>query len=119
MKANKVALKNSGGSFGLRDQNLLESAVMQPKNVYFYQESVTLIELAANYAYHICRNHAFVDGNKRTAFLATEAFLKANGYKYKSCLDTNKSSNVFEGIANGLTSKEDLKKWLSENITKL
>ena len=64
----------AGGSYGLRDSHLLESALARPLNLYAYGER-DLFELAASYAEAISRNHAFVDGNKRTAWTACEVFL--------------------------------------------
>lgn len=69
-----------GGSEGLRDQALLESAVAAPQATYggeaLFKDPV---EIAAAYLFYICRNHAFVDGNKRTALAACLVFLEANG----------------------------------------
>ena len=70
-----------GGSFGLRDEGLLESALSQPKASFFGQLlHPTIAEQAAAYLYHLAKNHPFVDGNKRTALGVTEAFLGMNGY---------------------------------------
>ena len=69
-----------GGSAGLRDQALLESAVAAPQATYggeaLFQDP---IEIAAAYLFYLCRNHAFVDGNKRTALAACLVFLEVNG----------------------------------------
>lgn len=66
-----------GGSLGLRDVNLLESAIAQPLHEYHYG-CADLFGIAAAYAYHIAENQPFVDGNKRTALLAALNFLAAN-----------------------------------------
>ena len=71
-------LAEHGGLAGMRDEGLLESALARPVNAYAYGET-DLRALAANYAFGIARNHPYVDGNKRTAFLAAYAFLYANG----------------------------------------
>src|SRR6202795_3376737 len=70
-----------GGSAGLRDQALLESALDRPRNKWAY-ESAELPTLAAAYGYGIARNHPFVDGNKRTALLAIYTFLGINGVEF-------------------------------------
>lgn len=68
----------AGGSYGLRDSNLLESALARPLNLYAYGER-DIFQLAASYAEGISRNHAFIDGNKRTAWTASEVFLLKHG----------------------------------------
>lgn len=69
-----------GGTAGIRDYGLLDSALSRPQAVYDYRPQATIHELAAAYAYGICKNHPFIDGNKRVAFLSTEDFLWANGW---------------------------------------
>ena len=70
-----------GGSAGLRDETLLESALGRPRNKRAY-EGAELAELAAAYGYGIARNHPFVDGNKRTGFVVGVLFLELNGYRF-------------------------------------
>jgi len=72
-------LAEYGGSAGIRDAGLLESALARPKNLAAYGEP-DVAELAASYGFGIARNHPFVDGNKRTAFVSVELFLRLNGY---------------------------------------
>jgi death-on-curing protein len=67
-----------GGSDGLRDEGLLDSALARPAQLHHY-EKADLWRLAAAYAVGIAKNHPFVDGNKRTAFLAAAVFLERNG----------------------------------------
>ena len=74
-------LRLFGGPPGIRDQGLLESALARPLNKYAYG-SEDLAELAASYGYGLARNHAFVDGNKRIAFLAMVTFLGLNGIDF-------------------------------------
>lgn len=71
-------LSEHGGGTGLRDQGLLLSALMRPKNLAAY-ETPDAAALAASYAVALAKNHPFVDGNKRTAFVAMELFLALNG----------------------------------------
>jgi death-on-curing protein len=70
-----------GGSAGLRDQGLLESALDRPRNKWAYEQA-ELPELAAAYGYGLARNHPFVDGNKRTGFVVGILFLELNGYRF-------------------------------------
>ena len=72
-------LRRHGGAAGLRDDNALESAVARPVNKAAYGQP-TAQELAAAYLFGLARNHAFVDGNKRTAIVAAGTFLAVNGY---------------------------------------
>lgn len=71
-------LAEHGGAGGTRDVGLLESALARPQNLFAYGEG-DICALAAAYAAGIVRNHPFVDGNKRTGFLAAYAFLNVNG----------------------------------------
>jgi len=68
-----------GGASGLRDEGLLDSALARPVNLRAYNPDSTTAQLAAAYGYGIARNHPFVDGNKRAAFLASGLFLSFNG----------------------------------------
>jgi death-on-curing protein len=67
-----------GGSEGIRDLGLIESAVAQGQNIYHYAKA-DLFGIAAAYAYHLAENQAFLDGNKRTGAAAALAFLNING----------------------------------------
>ena len=72
-------LAEHGGGTGVRDDGLLESALMRPRNRFAYDEAADLATLAAGSAFGLARNHPFIDGNKRTAFVAAEVFLDLNG----------------------------------------
>ena len=72
-------LAEHGGGTGVRDDGLLESALARPRNRLAYDTAADLASLAAAYAFGLARNHPFVDGNKRTAFVAAEVFLDLNG----------------------------------------
>jgi len=73
-------LRRHGGAQGIRDENILESALHRAENKAAYGEP-TIHELAAAYAFGLARNHAFVDGNKRTAIVTAMLFLLLNGYR--------------------------------------
>jgi death-on-curing protein len=72
-------LAEHGGGTGVRDDGLLESALARPRNRFAYHEAADLPTLAAAYGFGLARNHPFIDGNKRTAFVAAEMFLDLNG----------------------------------------
>jgi death on curing protein len=73
-------ISEHGGSLGIRDAGLLSSALARPQNQAAYGEP-SVFDLAAAYAFGIIRNHPFVDGNKRTGFLAAYVFLDLNGWE--------------------------------------
>ena len=73
-------LAEHGGAAGVRDVGLLESALARPRHLAHYGEP-DACELAAAYAFGLARNHPFIDGNKRSAFVATELFLLLNGWR--------------------------------------
>lgn len=75
-----MSLAEHGGAAGVRDQGLLESALARPENLAAYGEP-DYAALAASYGVGLAKNHAFVDGNKRAAFLAIGLFLRKNGYR--------------------------------------
>lgn len=79
LEAHQRSLSNYGGMPGIRDEGLLDSALARPQQLYAYT-AASLHQLAAAYALGLCKNHAFFDGNKRTAFIATYVFLALNGY---------------------------------------
>jgi death-on-curing protein len=108
MKCHIEALRVSGGADGIRDEGLLESAVMAPQQGYL----TTLSELAANYIHGLAKNHPFIDGNKRTAFCAGLFFLRANGYRLK--LRRNEWVSIIEGVADGSVSRTKLTQHLLE-----
>ena len=71
-----------GGAPGLRDEGLLQSALARPRQHYAYADTPDIIGMAAAYTAGIVRNHAFVDGNKRTGFTVGVLFLELNGYRF-------------------------------------
>lgn len=78
MEMHKEILDASGGSHGLRDEGILESALSRPNNVFAYEDK-TIFDLAASYAGAIVHNHPFIDGKKHTALTAADVFLEING----------------------------------------
>jgi death-on-curing protein len=79
-RIHQAVLAAHGGSPGLRDARLLESAVAAPQASYGGEALIrSAVEVAAAYLFYLCRNHPFVDGNKRTALAACLVFLEANG----------------------------------------
>jgi death on curing protein len=104
-----------GGGAGLRDEGLLESAVNRPVNQFLYGER-DMAQLAAAYAFGIARNHPFVDGNKRAAFLAMVLFLRDNGYLFRP--DSAQATAAILALAAGEISEEGLTRWIRDNLPK-
>lgn len=77
------SLAEHGGAAGIRDEGLLDSALARPRNIALYEQP-DIASLAASYAVGLAKNHAFVDGNKRAAFLAVGLFLGVNGYRLQA-----------------------------------
>jgi len=94
-----------GGAYGLRDAALLESALARPQNLQAYGET-DIFELAASYAEGIARNHAFVDGNKRTAFFVASDFLVQNGYELRSAVNQEHADMMVELGQGNITREE-------------
>lgn len=99
------AIRQFGGTHGIRDRATLESAIFHPQNVFFYGKA-DLYEIAAAYAFHLAEAQAFLDGNKRAAISAALTFLEANGIR------TNKDSmplyNAMISIREKAMSKPEL-----------
>lgn len=72
-------LQTYGGRYGVRDENLLESALARPRQKRTYEDHTDVFDLAASYAFGIAKNHPFADGNKRTAFAVMTVVLAVNG----------------------------------------
>jgi death on curing protein len=77
-------IEEHGGSFGIRDENLLSASLARPQHLFTYGESPSIFDLAAAYGYGLAKNHPFVDGNKRTAFVVMATFLELNGYSLEA-----------------------------------
>jgi death-on-curing protein len=115
--AHSMQLAEHGGSDGLRDETLLDSALVKPRNVFVYADSVSLPRLAASYAFGIARNHAFIDGNKRTALVVSEGFLLVNGIKVASSKE--EKYFTFLHLADGSLSEEELTAWFNKHAVPL
>ena len=103
-----------GGSEGVRDKGLLESALARPQNLFAYAEkSLTLAELAAAYAFGISSNHPFVDGNKRTAMQVAFVFLEFNGFPVTA--SQADACVTFLRLAAGEISEAELALWLANH----
>ena len=107
------SLAEHGGASGLRDQGLLESALARPVNLALY-EAPDVADLAAAYGVGLAKNHAFVDGNKRAAFLAVGLFLALNGYRL-SATQTD-ATLIMLSVASGDLPEVGFASWIGRNL---
>ena len=105
-------IQRHGGGQGVRDIGLLESALARPEQLAHYSEP-DIFDLAAAYAFGLARNHPFVDGNKRTAFVVSTTFLGYNGFGFAG--DKAESVVVFLKLAAGEMSEAELAGWFRAN----
>ena len=105
-----------GGASGLRDGGLLLNAVQRPVNKWQY-EGADIFECAAAYSFGIAKAHAFVDGNKRTAFVTSATFLRLNGWHFVT--EPAAGFAFIEGIASDEISEETFKNWLERGSTEI
>jgi death-on-curing protein len=113
----RASLARFGGAEGIRDEGLLDSALARPINRFHYGQSddtpCDLADLAASYAFGLVKNHAFVDGNKRAAFLASGVFLQVNGKK----LDASAADAIaaMMALADGSIGEPEFAVWIRSN----
>jgi death on curing protein len=103
----------TGGSVGLRDEGLLESALAAAENRHGYEDA-DLATCAATYAYHLTQAHAFIDGNKRVAAAVTETFLESNGSQL--AMTDEEIVRLFLDIAAGLLSRDEVERLFRARI---
>ncbi|MGK7947332.1 MAG: type II toxin-antitoxin system death-on-curing family toxin [Xenococcaceae cyanobacterium] len=102
-----------GGSPGILDEGKLESAVYRARNLFSYNREATIYDLAASIGWGIAKNHPFVDGNKRTAFVVMAVFLQINGVMLTATeVDV---VTVMLGVAAGEIAENQLSHWLKNN----
>jgi death-on-curing protein len=107
------SLAEHGGASGLRDEGLLESALARPLNVAAYGEP-DVAELAASYGVGLAKNHAFVDGNKRAAFLSVGLFLGLNGQRLR--VRQVEATLTMLAVASGEINEASFADWIRTHI---
>jgi death on curing protein len=105
-----------GGARGRRDEGLLDSALARPVNKFHYDSVSELAQLAAAYGFGIAKNHAFVDGNKRAAFLSIGLFLAINGARLQA--DQVDAIRTILALAAGELDEASLAKWIAANLVR-
>lgn len=107
------SLAEHGGASGLRNEGLLDSALARPVNLALYEQP-DIASLAASYCIGLAKNHAFVDGNKRAAFLAVGIFLAINGYRLRAT--QVEATLAVMGVAAGDMDEASFAQWLRAHI---
>lgn len=108
-------IAKDGGSYGVRDEGLLESALARPQNLCAYEDK-DVFECAAAYAYGLAKNHPFVDGNKRSAFLSCYTFLGLNGHNFIA--PETEVVMMMVDLASSRIEESDFADWLRKNCVK-
>lgn len=103
-------LAEHGGSSGIRDEGLLDSALARPRNIFAYSSEADIPLLAAAYGFGLIQNHPFVDGNKRIAFVATALFLRLNGYRLAA--ERIEEIQTIFALAAGSSSEDEFVAWI-------
>lgn len=109
-------LAEHGGSDGIRDNGLLESALFRAKNKFSY-DNPTIFDLAAAYGYGVAKNHPFIDGNKRTSYVVMRTFLKLNGYDIQA--SAIEKYETWMGLTNNQINETELASWIEEKSVKI
>lgn len=111
-------LAEHGGMAGIRDIGTLESALGRPRQHFSYADPTpTISELAADYAFGLAKNHPFIDGNKRTAYVLCRTFLILNGYDITASKPDR--YGIFLQLAAGEIKRSELAHWLTDNTQKV
>jgi len=113
LAVHQMLLAEHGGLAGVRDHDLLESALARPRQLFSYAEAESIPELASAYCYGIARNHQFVDGNKRSALTLAGVFLDINAF----VLNATEAEAVvaIEQLAAGKVKEDELTEWFMAN----
>jgi death-on-curing protein len=102
-----------GGATGVRDRDLLESALARPRQHHSYAKTSDVVEMAALYTGGIVRNHPFIDGNKRTGFVIGVLFLELHGFVFKA--SEADATQAVMALASGTLDEAAFTAWLREN----
>lgn len=103
-----------GGLNGIRDEGLLESALARPQNRYGYNQISDIPSLASAYTFAIIKNHPFIDGNKRTGFIAGVTFLFLNSYSFHH--SEVEVVTVIQNLASGNLTEDELQQWFKQGV---
>jgi len=111
-----LQIQEHGGARGIRDLGLIESAINRPKNLIEYS-SPDIPELTASYAFGLIKNHGFLDGNKRTAYVVSRLFLRLHSWDF--VVSPEERVIVFENLGKGDITLGRFTSWFKENTQKI
>ena len=111
-RIHEMQIRQHGGSYGVRDDGLIDSALARPLNLFAYGRP-DLFDLAAAYGFGLAMNHGFIDGNKRVAFMAMVVFLDANGHELQASQE--EAYDVRIRLSSGELEEAALAAWLRAN----
>lgn len=115
LELHRRLIEDSGGILGVRELGALESALAQPEMTFGSEDLYpTLLDKASALAYSLCRNHPFLDGNKRVAHAAMEIILVLNGLEISASVD--EQEKLFLDLARGNVKRDELAHWLRNNV---
>jgi death on curing protein len=118
LKLHDSIISETGGSHGLRDLGLLESALGQPQQTFGGEDLYpTLAAKATALGFSVIKNHPFVDGNKRVGHAALEAMLMLNGMELSASVDDSESEVL--AVASGVRTREEFQAWVEEHVVPL
>lgn len=109
-------IREHGGSLGVRDGKLIDSALARARQTWDYDPAVDLASLAAAYGYGLVKNHGFVDGNKRVAFMAIYVFLLLN--KLELEVGETQAVDIIVGVADGSMAEDQLAVWIRQHTVR-
>ena len=109
-----ASISEHGGAEGLRDEGLFESALARPQNLHAYENVTDPARLAAYYMFGLAKNRAFVDGNKRIAFISGALFLRRNGFRLVA--DQARATLTMLSVASGALTEDDLAEWIRKHL---
>ena len=115
LAAHNMMISRFGGAPGIRGEGLLDSALARPVNLYHHENMSDITRLAASYAAGIIKNHAFVDGHKRTGFIAAYTFLDINGETLQA--DEISATTMTFSLESSEVSEIEYATWLTQNIS--
>ena len=110
-------IRRYGGQSGIRDKGLLDSALMRPRNLFYYENIDDLLILAATYASAIVKNHPFFDGNKRTGLASATIFLLVNNFNFNA--PNQETIEIFLKIADKKIDDKQLYLWFKKYSIKI
>ncbi|HHA18763.1 MAG TPA: type II toxin-antitoxin system death-on-curing family toxin [Methylophaga sp.] len=112
ISVHQMLLAEHGGTSGIRDEAILDSALNRPQQLFTYGTKVSIFDLASSYCYGLAKNHPFVDGNKRVALTIAAIFLEMNGYSLNA--PEADAAVTIEQLAAGNLTETELANWFTE-----